>query len=351
MPPRRLLDSLLRPSTAGELLRPLVLILLIAAVGLTDYLTGINISVGIFYLVPILLATAWYGRRAGAGIVLLTTALRFIADKLWAEPASLPLFVYWNTTASVITFLFVVGMMDALSKLHRQLEAKVAARTAELEASITERRRLELEVLETANRERNAFGRELHDGLGQHLVATALAAQVLAHKLGPQAEAGAAARIVAYIEEAIARTRNLARGLLLARIEPENLVPELDELAAGASAGGVQCRLVHGGQAIGASPTQCAQLFRIAQEAVANALRHAGATTVNITLASDDQTLCLEVEDDGRGFVSGHDDDGVGLRSMRYRAGLVGGSLSIFSGDGTGTRVICRLPRQPVPAA
>jgi signal transduction histidine kinase len=351
MPFRRLLNSLLRSSPKGGPLRPLALAVFIGLVGLTDYRTGISLSVGIFYLVPIVLATTWYGRKAGLMMVLLTTVLRFIADGLSAGPASLPLFVYWNNTASVATFLFVVWMTDALTQLHRQLEAKVASRTAELETSIMERRRLELEVLDTANRERNAFGRELHDGLGQHLVATALAAQVLAHKLGPHAEAGAVGRIVSYIEEAISRTRSLARGLLLARIEPENLVPELDELAAGASAGGIQCRLVPGSQAIGATPTQCAQLFRIAQEAVANALRHAGATTVSITLASDDQSLRLEVQDDGRGFGAGEEEDGIGLRSMRYRAGLVGGSLAIQSGEGAGTRVICRLPRHPAAAS
>jgi signal transduction histidine kinase len=350
MTSRRFLDSLVRPPReSGGRFRPLVLVLIVAGVGVTDYATGIYVSVGILYLLPILLATAWYGRRTGAAMVLLTTVLRFAADNLSANPQALPLFAYWNTTASIITFLFVVWLMDALITLHRQLEAKVAARTAELESAMAEQRRLELEVLETATRERNAFGRELHDGLGQHLVATALAAQVLARQLGQAPAAAAAGRIVAYMEEAIARTRRLARGLLLAQIEPTNLAQELDELAAGASAGGVQCRLVHGGTAVGASPMQCAQLFRIAQEAVANALRHAGAKHVNITLASDEQALCLAVEDDGRGFAAGEDDDGVGLRSMRYRAGLVGATLSILSQDGAGTRVVCRLP-QPAAA-
>lgn len=345
MNPRSFLDTLVRPPDSGRMLRPIVLTLLIVIVGTIDYVSGIAISVAVFYLVPILLATAWHGRRIGAALVPLTTGIRLVTDGITLYPQPIPLYTYWNASAGLVLFLFVVWLVDALVALHRQLEAKVAARTAELEQSIAERRRLELEVLETANRERNSFGRELHDGLGQHLVATALASQVLARNLGATREATAAGRIVSYIEEAIARTRSLARGLLLARIDPENLAQELDELASGASAGGVQCRLVHGGQSIGATPMQCAQLFRIAQEAVGNALRHAGARTVNITLASDEHALCLAVEDDGRGFPSGIDESGVGLRSMRYRAGLVGASLSILSEDGRGTRVICRLPR------
>lgn len=352
MTPHRFLDSLVRPPDAGRrALRSLLLGLLIMLVGAVDYLTGIALSVAVFYLVPILLGTAWYGLRVGAPLVVFTTAISLVSDGITLNPAPIPLYTFWNASLRVALFLFVVWLVDSLITLHRQLEVKVAARTAELEQSIAERRRLELEVLETANRERNTFGRELHDGLGQHLVATALASQVLARNLGATREATAAGRIVSYIEEAIARTRSLARGLLLARIEPENLAQELDELASGASAGDVQCRLVHGGQSIGATPMQCAQLFRIAQEAVGNALRHAGARTVNITLASDEHALCLAIEDDGRGFQSDADESGVGLRSMRYRASLVGASLSILSEDGAGTRVICRLPRNNQSAA
>src|SRR5438270_517354 len=84
--------------------------------------------------------------------------------------------------------------------------------------------------LDVSMRERSAFGRELHDELGQHLVATALAAQVLAQKLNDAPAAADARAIVRWIEEAIAKTRNLARGLLLAQIEPDRLLQELEEL-------------------------------------------------------------------------------------------------------------------------
>jgi signal transduction histidine kinase len=345
----RLLDSLVHPPESGRHLRSTVLTLLILIVGAADYLSGVSISVAIFYLIPIVLATAWHGQGAGSALVLVTTAIRLISDGITLSPESIPLHTFWNAGAGLVLFLFVVWLVDSLVTLHRHLEAKVAARTAELEVSIAEKRRLELEVLEAATRERNAFGRELHDGLGQHLVATALASQVLQRSLGEGPAAGAAGRIVGYMEEAIARTRNLARGLLLARIEPEDLARELDELAAGASGSGLQCRLAHGGQAVTATPMQCAQLFRIAQEALANAMRHAGARSVNITLASDEHALCLTVEDDGRGFPTEAGESGVGLRSMRYRAGLAGASLSIVSGEGTGTQVICRLPVASAP--
>lgn len=91
------------------------------------------------------------------------------------------------------------------------------------------------------------IGRELHDELGQHLVATAMAAQVLAQKLNQPGAITDARRIVRLIEEAIAKARKLARGLILASIEPDRFAQELEELALGASQRGVPCRVIHRG--------------------------------------------------------------------------------------------------------
>jgi signal transduction histidine kinase len=97
---------------------------------------------------------------------------------------------------------------------------------------------------------------------------------------------------------------------------------------------------------VAANGAECAQIFRIAQEAIGNALRHASPRAIDVTLASDDQALCLIVEDDGRGFVrTNGETGGYGLRIMEHRAKLIGASLSIISSQGDGTKVICRLKK------
>jgi signal transduction histidine kinase len=214
-----------------------------------------------------------------------------------------------------------------------------------LRESAADRERLEMEILDVAARERSAFGRELHDELAQHFVATALAAQALAEKLAGREGTSEARAIVHWIEEGIAKTRKLARGLLLARIEPARFPQELAELAIAASRGSVQCRLQHEGPEIDADASRCAQLFRIAQEAVGNALRHARPRTIQITLASDEKALCLTVEDDGCGLPENPaTGEGLGLRIMQHRARIIGATLSVSSAPGDGTRVVCRLP-------
>jgi signal transduction histidine kinase len=346
----RLLAIFVRSPVGGRAGSWLVVTLMVLALGVTDYFSGIEMSLSIFYLVPILLATGWLGLRPGLVVAVGCTVVRVISDFLDVYPARLPAHTIWNVSAAMIIFVLSVWLLDSLIVLHRQLEGKVEDRTNELRASVAERQRLELEILDVTARERNAFGRELHDELGQHLVATALAAQVLAQTLDDRPGAAEARAIVRWIEEAIGKTRKLARGLLLERIEPERLAQELEELAVNASRGGVQCRVLHPGSRIEADANQCAQLFRIAQEAVGNALRHARPQAVHITLVSDERALCLTIEDDGRGMrMNGTATTGMGLRIMEHRAKMVGASLAVLSTPGEGTRVICQLP-QRVPA-
>jgi signal transduction histidine kinase len=220
---------------------------------------------------------------------------------------------------------------------------KVEERTSELKDSVAHRERLEHEILEVGARERSAIGRELHDELGQHLTATALAAQSLVQQLGDRPEAGRAKSIVRWIEEGTLKARKLARGLLLEHIEPDRLPLEIEELAVSANHGAARGRFNFSGR-VAANGAECAQIFRIAQEAIGNALHHAEPKAIDVTLANDNQALCLIVEDDGRGFVRPKEAAaGYGLRIMEHRAKLIGASLSIISSPGDGTKVICRL--------
>ena len=318
---------------------------MVLIVGVADYFTGIEIALTIFFLIPVTLATGWFGWRVGIVFVAASDLARVASDILVVYPGHLPFHTWWRILASTVIFLFIVWLLDSLLALHRALEVKVEERTSQLKEAVAHQERLEREILEVGARERSAIGRELHDELGQHLTATALAAQTLVEQLGDRPEAGRAKSIVRWIEEGTSKARKLARGLLLEHIEPDRLPQELRDLANGAIQSGVRGRFICSG-AVTASGAECAQLFRIAQEAVGNALRHAEPHAIDITLASDGQTLCLVVEDDGKGLPQAKGiADGYGLRIMEHRAKMIGGSFALVSAPGEGTKVICRLPR------
>jgi signal transduction histidine kinase len=341
-----LLGVLLRPPACGPWCPWAIVCGLVSVVGIGDYLTGDDVALSIFYLVPITLATGWCGARAGVAVALLCTLVGLVGDVLSVPEGRLDPHTVWNISAALVISVFIVGILQSLLALHRQLANRVQAQSQALDKSAADRRRLELEILDISARERNAFGRELHDDLGQHLVATALAAQTLAERLGARSEAADARAIVGWIEDGIARTRKLARGLLLGRIEPDRFPLELEELAIASSRGAVTCRVLRQGGKITADASQCAQLYRITQEAVGNALRHARAGRVEISIASDAHALSVAVEDDGCGLgAAATPNGGMGLRIMQHRARIIGASLSLFSQPGKGTRMVCRLPR------
>lgn len=319
--------------------------LVIGTISAVDWFAGINLSFSLFYLLPISLAAGWYGSAAGVASAVVSLTLRLLGDMADPTVAEIPSFVWWNAVTALAIFLFVVWLVDSLVSAQRGLEGRIVAGTRELADAIADRRRLELELLDATARERAAVGRELHDELGQHLVATALAAQVLTQQLGDARGAKEARAIVGWIEEAIAKTRKLARGLLLAHIDAEHFLPELEELATSASQGGVRCSVVHRGDPLTATPGECAQLFRIAQESIGNALRHGRPRTIEIVLAVDAEATCLEISDDGTGYLHPPSSSGMGLRIMEHRAQIIGASLAVLSTPGAGTKVVCRLAK------
>ena len=219
---------------------------------------------------------------------------------------------------------------------------------------ITERKRLEREILEISDQERRRIGQDLHDGLCQHLAGIELMSQVLQQKLAAKSKAGAAraGEIARHVREAIGQTRSLARGLSPVTLESEGLASALRELAANTEKMfGIACR-VECAQAVPNSATAAGMhLYRIAQEAVSNAIKHGKATEVVIRLQPANQRLALSITDNGSGFPKAIPrNDGMGLRIMRYRAGMIDGLLSIDQNPTGGTVVSCSVPLRLVPA-
>ena len=219
---------------------------------------------------------------------------------------------------------------------------------------ITEPKRLEREILEISDRERRRIGQDLHDGLCQHLAGIELMSQVLHQKLAgrSKANAGRAREIARHVREAINQTRSLARGLAPVTLESEGLASAVRELAGNAEKMfGLACRV----ECMEVTPdigTDIAtHLYRIAQEAVSNAVKHGKATEIRIRLESKADRLTLSVLDNGRGIPKVLPrSDGMGLRIMRYRAGMIGGLLSVEKNPGGGTLVCCSVPTRGVAA-
>ena len=249
---------------------------------------------------------------------------------------------------------FGEGRAKALPKISggdevHELSLAFAAMGDRLAERETERARLERVVLDTSEREQRRIGEDLHDGLGQQLTAASLATNGLITALGtaapelvPQAE-----NLSRQLRESIAGVRAMSHGLAPVSLADDGLMNALHELAeATTRIASLRCifdcpqpvrvpDLVLGGH-----------LYRIAQEAVNNALKHAMAKEIRLGLERREDTLVLEVEDDGDGLPdSPSAEGGIGLRVMRHRAELIGGTLEIGSPPAGGTRIACFIPQ------
>jgi two-component system CheB/CheR fusion protein len=213
---------------------------------------------------------------------------------------------------------------------------------------ISERKRLEKTVLEISEREQRRIGQDLHDGLGQHLTGIAFMAKVQEQKLAEKQapEAGDAAKIVQLVNDAILKTRELARGLLPVVSDAHGLMSALQLRAAEIEdLFGVACRFECDETVLVHNTLTATHLYHIAQEAVNNAIKHGHAKSILIRLFAGQQEGTLLVRDDGKGIERpSAPHGGVGLRIMNYRAGMIGGNLQIQRDQPHGTTVTCRFP-------
>ncbi|MFI5380989.1 MAG: PAS domain S-box protein [Tepidisphaerales bacterium] len=210
---------------------------------------------------------------------------------------------------------------------------------------ITELRDLERQVLHISDAERRRMGHDLHDGLGQELTGLALLTQNLATKLDHQSHPlGAQAnRIATMINHTIDKTRDLARGLSPVEIGPDGLRTALGNLVASVGQiDGRKCEFRCEGNISLHSDEAAMHLYRIAQEAINNALRHSKADRIELTLRQTPGGIVLSVRDNGVGLADWPVvRRGMGLRIMQYRARMIGAGVEVRPGDPCGTIVSC----------
>jgi len=213
---------------------------------------------------------------------------------------------------------------------------------------ISERKRLEKTILEISEREQRRIGQDLHDGLGQHLTGIAFMTKVQEQKLVERGipEAADAAKIVQLVNDAILKTRELARGLLPVVSDAHGLMSALRLYATEIeNLFGVACRFQCEEAVLIHDAPVATHLYHIAQEAVNNAIKHGHAREIVIRLFSGEREGALVIKDDGVGIarpLAPH--TGVGLHIMNYRAGMIGGNLEVRRELPRGTVVTCRFP-------
>ena len=216
-------------------------------------------------------------------------------------------------------------------------------RDRRLAESERERKHLERQILEISEHERHSIGQDLHDGLGQHLAGIEMLLQALARD--SKTERAQIEKICAYLRESICQSKALTRGLSPVGLQINGLMSALEELAFNVSTMfRMKCTFRCPFPVLISDNAAATHLFRIAQEAASNAIKHGKARTVKIELSEKKGRLLLTIRDDGQGLpADAPPGRGMGLRIMKYRAETVGGSLEVQRDPNGGTTVVCSI--------
>jgi signal transduction histidine kinase/ABC-type amino acid transport substrate-binding protein len=276
----------------------------------------------------------WYT----AGVVLLVVAVM------------LGIVIVWNATLKLEVALKTGALQKARDELERRVEERteqLAEANQALQQDIAERAMMANDILHISGNERARIGRDLHDSIGQQMVGIAFLCQALESRLLGCApgEAAAARRISEQTNALIRDMKGIVKGLLPVDVMDKGLVVAIAQLARETQANhGIECRFQCDNEdACRISDNAMAtNLYRIVQEATANAVKHAeGVQCITISLDVRDGNGTLEIADDGGGIAEHRFHAGMGLKIMRYRAALAGGSLSVNARERGGTAVVC----------
>jgi signal transduction histidine kinase len=320
-------------------------LVVLVVIGMVDYLTGFEVLFSAFYLLEVGLAAWFVGKGFGLVMSVLSVLVWIGGDVAAGARYSRPFVPIWNAMILMAVYFSVVWLLTSLRRFQGELEGKVRQRTLALTQEMAERARLEKELVEVSEREQRRIGHDLHDSLCQHLTGTALAGQVLGEKLAAKGlpEAADAQKVVELVEDGITLARNLARGIYPVEVEAEGLMAALGELAATISkVSRIVCIFECEPPVLIQDAAVGTQLYRIAQEAISNAIRHGKAKRLGINLADRGGVITLTIEDDGTGLPENWQKaQGLGTRIMVHRAGMIGGEIALEPNPTGGTLVRC----------
>lgn len=291
----------------------------------------------LLFLVAVM-ASAWFGGTGPALFVTVCAALvcnYFFMAPYWSfgmgTKAERMEFVLFLTEGTVTTML--------AGRLHRARDVALAGQS--------EARALQAELLRVSDEERRRIGHDLHDDLGQQLTGVALLSKVLGQRLAERsmAESEQAQQIATLANTVISQIKDIARGLDPVPIRSEGLVQALRELCV-TSAQVFQINCIFRAQfdTMACDSNVATHLFRIAQEAISNAVKHGSAREIVVGLERGVGAIVLSIRNDGTAFHPPESSGGLGLRIMRYRARMIDARLEIFQTDDAPTLLLCTVP-------
>lgn len=327
--------------------KPILLLealLLVLVIGAIDWFTGYEVTMALFYGIPIMAVIWLCGPKEGLLIAILCGITWWWADILAGHVYPRLWLAIWEPSVRFVYFGFVAIGGAALKDKQSAAQARIAL----LEHS----QRLEHEIIEISEREQRRIGRDLHDGLCQYLAAIGCAAGGLRADLlqrGMAKEAAIAEELTELLRNSVVQTRDLARGLVPVPMDQAGLAFALEELAATVSRlQNIECRFWAEGEVKVTNPSAATHLYRIAQEAVHNATHHGRASQIRIELLAHGNRAAMNVIDNGLGISkTAHGATGLGLNIMMYRARLVGGRLVTGEPTSGGTVITCTFPQDP----
>lgn len=266
----------------------------------------------------------------------------------------------WNAALKLEVRRKTAALLDIQKDLEKRVQRRaeqLASANKALETEMRERAKIARDLLHVSGNERARIGRDLHDSIGQKLVGILYLMRVLVAELeeNDRGEAQAAGKVISVVEETICEMKQIVRGLL-----PVDLLKKgfLDALSALVKEAGtfkeVECMLTLENEEVWDSMDNAlaTNLYRIAQEAIGNALKHAeGVHRIRVELKMDHGEGLLRIENDGSSMESNDRSmlgTGMGLKIMKYRAVLAGGTLAVHGRDGGGTVVSCHFDPEQI---
>jgi len=309
-------------------------------IGAIDFLSGYQVRLFPLYAGPIFVVAWFFDKKFWIPMAITAGTISLAADWSSHDPDLFGWAWAWEISRHLGTSLAVALVGSAL----RTKSDIAATRIALLERS----QRLENEIVNISEAEQRRIGQDLHDGLCQYLAALGCSATSLRddlEKLDLQNEAGAAGELADLLQDAVVQTRDLARSLIPAHVGRMGLVSALEALTQSVTRlQGVECTFESSGISKTYEDRPARHLYRIAQEAINNAIRHGKARRILVSLDTTDRQTVLRVQDDGVGLKEiAANDSGMGLNIMRYRASQSGGVLRIEELQEGGTLVSCTI--------
>jgi signal transduction histidine kinase len=312
------------------------------AVAMVDIMTPWQFSWFIFYAVPVFLIALHFPRRLGIGFALVAALVGWLANYDTIEPRGGWGAYSWSGFNRLGGLLFAAVCGISIRSFRDETRRRIEA--------LEHAQELEHEILRAGEHEQMRIGQDLHDGVCQTLAALDCAAQCL--KMDLESEGSPQVKLATEIQKRLSaatlEARSLARGIYPVSLGADGLSLALHELVMTTNTlFHAKVRFETDDDIVIKDTEVAMHLYRIAQEALSNAMRHANASRVNVRLTRDNQRLTISVADDGIGSAIQGRPDGMGWRTMNYRAKLIGADLKMETQPAAGTTVRCSLP---VPA-